>query len=147
MKSATGLAAALAAALALGGCATDARLRDSEKLAIYEAHAGVPVDSFQYFGSINGWTPLGDSAIALWTRPREAWLLDLYGPCPDIPYAPAISVSNQMGRVSARFDKVLARGSTSIDIPCAIRQIRPLDVKAIRQAERVARDQPADSGT
>lgn len=147
IKSIAGTTMALVLALTLGACATDARLRDSEKRAIYEAHAGAPVDSFQYFGSINGWTPLGDSAIALWTRPNEAWLLDLYGPCPDIPYAMAISVSNHMGRVSARFDKVLARGNASIDIPCTIRQIRPLDTKAIRQAEKVARGQAPDSGT
>jgi hypothetical protein len=147
MKTMTAATMTLLCVLALGACATDARLRDTEKLAIYQAHAGAPVDSFQYFGSINGWTPLGDSAIALWTRPREAWLLDLYGPCPDIPYAQAISVSNQTGRVSARFDKVLARGSGSIDIPCTIRQIRPLDVSAIRQAEKVARGQAPDSGT
>ena len=127
----------------LGACASDARLRDADKLAIYEANAGAPVDSFQYFGSINGWTPLGDSAIALWTRPNQAYLLTLYGPCPDMPYSPVISVTNQMGRVHARFDKVIARNRGSIDIPCNIKEIRPLDVKAVKQAEKTARDEAA----
>lgn len=143
MKHVSTSVMALACALLLGACATDAGLREAQKLAIYQAHAGAPVDSFRYFGSINGWTPLGDGAIALWTRPGEAWLLDLYGPCPDIPYAPVISVTSQMGRVSTRFDKVMARSRGSIEIPCTIRQIRPLDVKAIRQAEKLARDQVA----
>jgi hypothetical protein len=128
---------------ALCACASDARLRDTDKLAIYEANAGAPIDSFQYFGSINGWTPLGDSAIALWTRPNQAYLLILYGPCPDMPYSPVISVTNQMGRVHARFDKVIARNRGSIDIPCNIKEIRPLDMKAVKQAEKTARDEAA----
>jgi hypothetical protein len=144
MKRKPALTVLLASTMfALGACASDARLRDADKLAIYEANAGAPVDSFQYFGSINGWTPLGDSAIALWTRPNQAYLLTLYGPCPDIPYSPVISVTNQMGRVHARFDKVIARNRGSIDIPCNIKQIRPLDVKAVKQAEKTARNEAA----
>ncbi len=135
------------AALALGACATDAGLRDEQKLALYRTHAGPSVPSFQYFGSINGWTPLGDTAIALWTRPREAWLLDFHGPCQDVAYSPVITVTNHMGRVSARFDKVIARNRGSIEIPCTIRQIRPLDVTAIREAEKTARDQPEGGST
>jgi hypothetical protein len=34
----------------------------------------------QFFGSLNGWTELGDSALAVWTRPSEAYLLELRGP-------------------------------------------------------------------
>ncbi len=135
------------AALALGACATDAGLRDEQKLALYRAHAGPPEPSFQYFGSISGWTPLGDSAIALWTRPNRAYLLELYGPCSDLEFTPVIGVTNQMGRVYARFDKVIARSRSSIEMPCNIKQIRALDVKAIKQAEKVARDQPPPAGT
>ena len=95
----------LAMALTLGACSTT-RLSDAETLALYKAHAGEPVRDFQYFGQINGWTPLGDSALAVWTRPSQAYLLELYGPCADLDYAPAISLSNMMSRVSARFDNV-----------------------------------------
>ncbi len=135
------------AALVLGACATDAGQRDKEKLALYRSHAGPPVPSFQYFGSISGWTPLGDSAIAVWPRFNQAYLLELYGPCSDIEFTPVISVTNNMGRTYARFDKVIARNRGSIDIPCNIKEIRPLDVKAIKQAEKLARDQPPPSGT
>jgi hypothetical protein len=142
----TRLLAPLLLALAATGCATGG-MQPEEKLALYEANAGAPVDSFKYFGSINGWTPLGDSAIALWTRPREAWLLDFHGPCHDVAYSPVITVTNSMGRVSAKFDKVIARNRGSIEIPCTIRQIRPLDVSAIRAAEKTARDQPEGGST
>jgi len=131
------------AALGLCACVSNAGLRDAEKLAIYKAHAGAPVPSFQYFGSINSWTSLGDSDIAVWTRPNQAYLLELYGPCSDIEFTPVISVTSQMGRVNARFDKVIAHNRGSIEIPCTIEQIRPLDVKAIKQAEKVAREQSA----
>ena len=136
-----GLVASLAA------CATDVAQRDADKLALYNAHAGAQVDKFRYFGSINGWTPLGKEAIAVWTRPSEAYLLDLTGPCPDIEYTPAISVTNHFGQVSARFDKVIVYSRSSVNIPCHIARIRPLDVKAIKQAERTARANAQASGT
>lgn len=133
-------------ALAMSACATSG-LRSPEKLALYRANAGEPVNYFQYFGSINGWTPLGDSTIAVWTKPSDAWLLDLAGPCPDIEYTPIITVTNQQGRVYKNFDRVIARNRSSFEIPCPIKQIRPLDVKQIRAAEKSARDQstPASS--
>ncbi len=135
-----GGAAMLAAALALSGCASDLGLRTAEKRALYEAHAGAPVSSFRYFGSINGWTPLGEEALAVWTRPSEAWLLTLQGPCPDLEFAPAIGLTSQMNQVHARFDKVIAHGSGSMRLPCHIREIRPLDVKALRASEKELRE-------
>jgi hypothetical protein len=139
MKSSLAILALLATTLV--ACATTG-LSDTDKIALYRAHAGEPVKSFRYFGQINGWTPLGDRAIAVWTKPTEAWLLDLSGPCPDIEYTPTIGVTSQFNQVNARFDKVIARGRGSMEIPCQISEIRPLDVKAIRSAEKTARDQP-----
>jgi len=138
---------AAVASFALGACASDARLRDADRLAMYRAHAGAPVDSFHYFGSLSGWTPLGDSALALWTRPKQAYLLEIAGPCPDLEFAQAISLSQQFGRVYARFDKVIPRGTPgAAPIPCHIERIRPLDVQAIKAAEREARARAQASG-
>ena len=130
----------LALALSLGACSTT-RMSDAETLALYKSHASGPVKDFQYFGQINGWTPLGDSALAVWTKPNQAYLLELYGPCNDLEYAPAISVSNMTSRVSARFDNVyVLGGGGGIRLPCRIETIRPLDVKALRQAEKELRE-------
>ena len=135
------LAIALLTAAALAGCATTGKLSSSERLELYRAHAGAPVKDFQYFGSLNGWTELGDSALAVWTRPSEAWLLSLSGPCMDLSYAPAISVTNMMGRVSAKFDRVIVRGgSPGMTVPCRIDTIQPLDVKALRASEKELRE-------
>lgn len=133
---------ALLAAAALSGCATDGKQTDAEKLAFYRDHAGEPVKDFQYFGRLNGWTPLGDGALAVWTRPSEGYLLELAGPCQDLDYAMSISVTQFGNRVSARFDDVvpLGVGTSSIKIPCRIETIRPLDVKALRASEKEMRE-------
>ena len=84
---------ALLAATLLAGCATGPKLSTTEKLALYRDHAGEPVKDFRYFGTLNGWSPLGDAALAVWTKPSEAYLLELSGRCPDLEYAMAISIT------------------------------------------------------
>lgn len=135
-------AAALVAMLGAAGCATDRGLRDEERRALYLQHAGAPMPSFRYFGSINGWTPLGDDMLAIWTRPSEAVLLTLSGTCPELEFATAISLTSQFRTVYAKFDRVVpvpSGGASSVVIPCPIREIRPLDVKALRDAQREMR--------
>ena len=135
----------LVAVLALGACASAGSPRDADKLALYRANAGAPVSSFRFFGGVNSWTSLGDSALAVWTKPNEAYLLDLFGPCNELEFSHTIGLTEQASRVYAGFDKVLVRSSSAINIPCRIETIRPLDIKAIKSAERDARAQ--DSGT
>lgn len=128
-------------AVVLGGCATTGKLTSAERLELYRAHAGEPVNSFRYFGSLNGWTELGDSALAVWTRPNEAWLLNLSGPCTDLSFSPAITVTNMLGQVSARFDRVIVHGAGPMaHVPCRIESIQPLDVKALRSSEKELRE-------
>jgi len=139
----------LALALVLAGCSSMPSMRDSERFALYKAHAGAPVSSFRYFGRLDSWESLGDAALAVWTRPRQAWLLELSGTCNDLEFSPVIALTNQFGEVHAGYDKVLVRSHSPINMPCWIRTIRPLDVNAIREAERAARAQAsqATSGT
>ena len=128
-------------------CATGG-MSDTEKLALYRAHAQAPVPSFRYLGRIDGWTPLGDTALAVWTRPNQAYLLEVDGPCPDLDFALAIGLTNNFGTVHSRFDKVIPRvgGGVPQPLPCFIREIRPLDVKAIKSAEKDMRKQREDAG-
>ena len=131
-------------ALSLAACATDG-MSDNERLALYRAHAAPPVQSFRYLNRIDGWTPLGDSAVAIWTRPNEAYLLEVDSPCPDLDFAQAIGLTSQSGIVYSRFDKVIPRTGAGgpEPMPCHIRQIRPLDVKALKSAERDIRHESA----
>ena len=128
-----------AIALILAGCSTVPSMSDGARLALYKAHAGAPVPSFRYLGRLDSWEALGDEAIAVWTRPRQAWLLELSGVCSNLEFSPVIGLTNQLGEVHAGFDKVLVRDPSPINIPCWIRTIRPLDVNAIREAEHAAR--------
>ena len=143
MKHATLLALLMATMLA--ACATGPQQTDAEKLAFYRSHAGEPVKDFRYFGAINGWSPLGDGALAVSTKPSEAFLLELSGPCLDLDYAAAIRITHFGSRVSARFDDVipLGAGTSSIKVPCRIQTIRPLDVKALRASQKELREAAA----
>ncbi|MFT4197677.1 MAG: DUF6491 family protein [Pseudoxanthomonas sp.] len=132
----------LAAGLLLGACATG-NLSDDERLALYRDHAGAPVPAFDMFGGKpDGWTPLGDAALAVWTRPKQGYLVELRGHCQDLDWSEAITLTNQGGRVSARFDKVLVVGGPTnpTRMPCYIDSIRPLDVTALRAAEKHLRE-------
>jgi len=137
---------ALPALLALGACASTPGLSQSEKLALYQANAGPPVqsfsmDDFDFDGGIDGWTALGDSALAVWTGPGEAWLLTLNAPCTNLDFAQDIYLTNSGGMVFARLDKVVPRGIGLMPspMPCYIQQIQPLDVKGLQRTEKELR--------
>lgn len=133
------LVAILTLIVFVAGCAST-RLSDAEELAMYRAHAGEPVRNFHYLGSLNGWTALDDHALAVWASPSRAYLLELMGPCPGLEFSYGISITNQMGMVSSRFDEVIVRDrGNAMQVPCRIKEIRPLDVKALRQAQRELR--------
>lgn len=121
--------------LVLAACATSAPQRESARLALYRAHAGAPIPAFHYFGRVDSWESFGDRTLAVWTHPSEAYLLDLDAPCEGLDFAIAIGLTSHTGEVSARFDDVLVR-QPGPHIPCRIQTIRPLDVTAIKAAER-----------
>jgi hypothetical protein len=129
----------LLCALVFAGCSTLRNPGPDQRLLLYQAHAGAPVPSFRYLGRISSWESFGDDAIAIWTRPNEAWLLGLAGPCNGLDFAVVIGLTSQTGAVHAGFDDILVRDPASIQIPCRIQWIRPLDVAAIREAERAKR--------
>ena len=124
----------------LTACATTATLSDDQRLEIHRAHAGAPVHSFHNLGTLYSWTPLGDSALAVWTRRNQAYLLELGGDCPGLEYGHAISFSGQGGTVFAGMDSVVVLDRGPTNFPCRIQKILPLDVKALKKAEDAARD-------
>jgi uncharacterized protein YceK len=132
----------LSALLALSACATAghgtrAAARADGQLALYRDHAGAPVAQIPFSASVDNWTYLGPTALAVWTSPSRAWLLELDAPCRDLEFAQAIGFDSRGMQISAGFDSVvvLSRAAGPY-IPCRIRIIQPLDVAAIRQAER-----------
>lgn len=131
--------AMVAAALALGlaGCATG-RLSDTERLALYQQHAGAPVNQIRYVDPM-GWDRIDDQHVVLQMRPNESWLLRLSGPCLQWSSgSPFLGLSSFSGMTLSTFDKVVAPGNNQLS--CLIQEIRPLDVKALRAAEKALRE-------
>lgn len=134
---------ALSALLALSACATGGgygtttAARADGKLALYRDHAGPPVAQIPFSSSIDNWTYLGPTTLAVWTSPTRAWLLELDAPCRDLQYAHAIGFESRGPRITAGFDSVVVMSRAAAPyIPCRIRTIQPLDAPAIRAVER-----------
>ncbi len=131
--------AILIASASLVACATT-RMSEPEKLALYSSHAGAPVKQIRYTTPI-GWDKVDDDHLLLTTRPREAWLMRVSGPCLDWGSGkPVIHISSQAGYVSTGFDRVTVPG---VPVSCRIEEIRPVDVAAVRAAQdRIATATP-----
>lgn len=52
-----------------------------------------------------------------------------------------------IGRLTARFDRIHVGGAGLMPLQCTIREIRPLDIKAIRVAEKKAREDRQRAGS
>ena len=131
----------LVAVLGLGACATN-RLSDTDRLALYDAHAGAPVKQIRFYNAM-GWDRIDDEHILLSMRPNETWLLRVSGPCLDWGSAsPTLRVSSSGAYVMAKFDRILTQGSP---VSCRIEEIRPIDLKGLRAARDAK--QPQASGT
>ena len=96
----------------------------------YAATAGDPVASFRYTTDLYSWEAVSDTQVAVYTKPLEAYLLDLGTRCPDILSNYDIGLTSSFGKVTPRFDKVLTGAH---HIPCVIQQIRPVDVQKLRE--------------
>jgi hypothetical protein len=135
--------AVVALAAALGACSSvPYAQRLAQRQAAYASAAGAPVRSFRFY-NLYSWEPLGDSQLAVYTRPNHAWLLDV-GSCPNLEFANTIGLTSFAGSVSVNFDKVLTgRGYP----PCFVAKIRPVDVAALkleRQAQRKIASEPRE---
>lgn len=130
-----------ALALVLSACSSvPYAQRLAQRHAAYVAAAGAPVRSFRFF-NLYSWEPLGNSQLAVYTRPDKAWLLDV-APCPNLEFTQAIGLTSFSSEVSVNFDKVLVGRNYP---PCFINQIRPLDVaklKLEREAQRKIDSEP-----
>ena len=130
----------------LTACTSMPSAQDMQQRQIaYAAAAGAPVRSLRLMpaDSVYSWEPLSDTQLVIYTRPARAFLLDTW-PCSGLTVTNSIGFTSFAGEVSTGFDKILTtRGYP----PCAIKQIRPLDLarfklakEASRHAEVVARD-------
>jgi len=110
----------------------------AERLELYRAHAGEPVSSFTFTGTLWGWRSLGDSALAVWPRSNQGYLIELAGRCPDMAFTHSIGLTSSIGRVSAGFDRVIVRlpaNRSPNRLGCTIRTIRPINAQVIKESK------------
>ena len=107
----------------------------------YNALAGASVNTV-FFSSLMGWhavdataTALGPTQIIVQTGIKKAYVLTLYAPCRDLDFSVQIRLTSSGRQLSAGFDKILIPHRQS----CRIRTIQPIEVKAMRAAEKAAR--------
>jgi Family of unknown function (DUF6491) len=132
----------LSALALLVACASPSRMTTAERLEFYRAHAGEPVRSISVHSRLWGWRAVGDSALTIWTRRDEGFLLELSSRCTDLPFASSIGLSTRTGRVSAGFDSVVVprRGTASPAMTCRIGTIRPLNTRVVKEPKRELHD-------
>jgi hypothetical protein len=124
-------ALALASSCASSGPGPDERM--SERLALFERHAGPPVDKFRFW-DMKRFEVLGDYTVAVWTTIDDAWLITVMAPCTGLEYANSIGLSSTQRQVYQRFDVVQFD-----DQRCRIREIRSVDGRALDAEEDALR--------
>ena len=117
-----------AACAATGGGPSE---REATKLERYREFAGAPVRDF-HFWRLDRWDVLGEYDIAVWTSTTDAYLVHVMKPCFGLDFANTIALTSTQQRVYARFDSVLFEQQR-----CRIDEIRPVDGKAYKAAQRV----------
>jgi hypothetical protein len=140
-------ATALLAVSALAACATDPNRppsADTQRANLYRAHAGEPINSF--IGRVNDWTSLDETALVVWTGPKRGYLLEVLGPCIELPWAQRITFSRSSVSGVKVYDDVIVLGRQPQTMPCTIREIRPIDVEGFKRAEKAEREARQGAG-
>ena len=115
------------AAVTLAGCASSPKLD-------YREYAGEPIKSF-YMPDYDGWTPVSDNQLVVWTGINKAYLLSVKGYCPDLKFTNAIAVTST-GNTVDKFEKVIVGRDR-----CFINEIRPLDTKQMKADRKLLNEQ------
>jgi hypothetical protein len=120
---------ALITALGLiGGCAT------APTKQMFVKYAGPTIPSFTYLGHFNGIRPLGGNDVVIWTTINDPYLITVVPPCPNLPFATKVNLTDVANTVTAGVDWVIIGNA---DIPsnnCLIGTIRHVDYLAMKQA-------------
>jgi len=127
------------ALLTLPSAQADTTEQRAQRMAQVMANAGAPVNSVVYRGTYS-WEALGEHSLLLWETPQRAYFVDVQPTCDDFPWAMNIVVDFRNMTLDSKFDNILVRGRR-----CQIYEIRPVDVKGLKAAERQARAERKDS--
>ncbi len=101
-------------------------------LARYTTYAGPPVQSFNWLGRFDSWEPLGKDHLLVYTRPNEAYLLRVRGPC-DLRFASGpVGITSSHTMVYAGPDSIVVKQGIQGTWQCVIDEMRPVDVRRMK---------------
>ena len=131
MRSKIVLSGLMASVLVLfaGTALADTAKVMAKNLARFEHYAGKPQDAVTVF-QLQGWQPLGDDHIAIWTGVNNVYLIKVAKPCVNLSWTNSVGINPHMNQLQARFDSIHVRG-----MPCQIETIRKVDYRALRKSE------------
>lgn len=122
------------AALAAEGSKSARELRMDERRAFVTGFAGEPQSSVR-FSRFYDFEPLGTDTLLLYESLNRAYLVKIEDFCPDMPTAFKLGVDNSSSSLNVRLDAIVVRGNR-----CRIVDIRPVDVKAMKAAQKAKRE-------
>ncbi len=112
----------------------------AQRKAFVSQFAGVEKSSVPFTRSYD-FEPLGDDALLLWESSSRAYLLGVDNFCRNLTWAHAIQIDNKGSSINAKFDSIKVLSSDNrFNDKCRILDIRPVDVKAMKAAEKAKRE-------
>ena len=117
-----------ASMLAVSFAHADTRATQAQSLQKFTPYLEAPVDDFQFW-SLYKWQLVGPQKVVVWSTIKDAYLLTVEQPCPQLEWAHGISLtSQQTHRISRRFDFVIVGNDR-----CRIDKIQPIDTVRMHQ--------------
>jgi hypothetical protein len=113
---------------------TERLTKMEQRLEFVTRFASEPKSSVPFARSYD-FEPLGRHTLLLYESMNRAYLVEIEDFCPDLPTAMAIGVDNKTSSLSAKFDALRIGGRS-----CQILEIRPVDVKAMKAAQKAERE-------
>lgn len=108
----------------------DAHVGTSARIDFVNQFAGAP-EQHVPFVQYQNFEPVSESSLILYETMNRAYLVDIEESCWNLPYAQGIFVNHGGNTLSIAFDSIVIG-----DRSCRITEIRPLDVKAMKAAEK-----------
>ncbi|MHB8448197.1 MAG: DUF6491 family protein [Rudaea sp.] len=111
----------------------------AQQLARYQKYAQAPVARFPMV-SLWQWQVVGKEQVVVWPTINTAYLITVYKPCINLDWARGIGITQSTSmHVDAKFDSIVFDHQN-----CRIKEIRPIDYKALRAAEKATQAAKAE---
>ena len=138
------LTAALAlVSVAVAGTPSDAeKAKDAQRLEAARANAGDPVKTVRFLRPIHSYEVVGDQSVLVWETKNKAWLVDL---SESDDCRPSVLHSSFSIGLDSSYDTMNTSNGYVVgdhSLRCKITQIREVDVRAMRVAERGGSAEP-----